>query len=496
MDTPELLAGRYRLGPVLGRGGMGTVHRAHDQLLGRDVAVKLLAVGQAPEHAVQRFRREAQFLAGLSHPNVVTVFDFGTDAERAWLVMELLSGPTLQELVDRSGPLPVATARSYGRQCASALAAVHAAGITHRDVKPANLMLSADGSCKLLDLGIARLEGVATTQPALTRAGTILGTVPYLAPEVITGEAPQPPADLYALGAVLFVLLTGRPPYTDEDMMAAMAQHVHAPVPRPSATRSDVPPELDALVVDLLAKDPAGRPTAVDVVHRLDGSPEAALAPTAALFPPTALVAPTAAAASPNPPAQRSRLAMVAAAVVLGLVALLGVVLLANAGSNTAGQAGGQAAGAGSPSTAPTHRARSSTTPTRATRTQRATATVHPTDLAGAIAALRSAITTAQSNGGLAPHDAQDLLHRVDQLAGAPAGPPGHPPGKAKGRDKHGDAPGSAAQPGADSAGSIADFQNRLADLRQHGAISPAAYSSIRSALAAVASFAGQSGGG
>ena len=272
-----MLAERYRLGPVLGRGGMGAVHRAHDELLGRDVAVKLLDVEQAPQAAVERFRREAQFLAGLSHPNVVTVFDFGTDDVRAWLVMELLAGPTLQELVNDRGPLPIAQARSYGRQCASALAAAHAAGITHRDVKPANLMLAADGTCKLLDLGIARLDGAATTQPALTQAGTILGTVPYLAPEVITGAAPEPPADLYALGGVLFALLTARPPFDAEDMMAAMAQHVHAPVPRPSSVRVDVPPDLDDLVVALLAKDPAARPSATDVIARLDGTPAAAL---------------------------------------------------------------------------------------------------------------------------------------------------------------------------------------------------------------------------
>src|SRR5690242_16315334 len=147
-----LLAGRYRLGPVLGRGGMGTVCRAHDGLLDRDVAVKLLEVDHAPQTAVQRFRREAQFLAGLAHPNVVTVFDFGADDAQAWLVMELLAGPTLQNLVDQRGPLPIDDVRSYARQCAAALAAAHAAGITHRDVKPANLMLAADGTCKLLDL--------------------------------------------------------------------------------------------------------------------------------------------------------------------------------------------------------------------------------------------------------------------------------------------------------------------------------------------------------
>jgi serine/threonine-protein kinase len=495
MDTPDLIAARYRLGPVLGRGGMGTVHRAADELLGRDVAVKVLDVAQAPAHAVQRFRREAQFLAGLSHPNVVTVFDFGADADRAWLVMELLPGPTLHELVDRQGPLPVADVSSYGRQCASALAAVHAAGITHRDVKPANLMLAADGMCKLLDLGIARLEGVATTQPALTRAGTILGTVPYLAPEVITGEAPQPPADLYALGAVLFVLLTGRPPFTDEDTMAAMAQHVHAPVPRPSARRRDVPPELDELVVGLLAKDPAVRPTAAEVVARLDGSPEAAMTPTT-----TPTTAPTMALAAPAPdlptapPARRSRAAVIAAALVLALAVVLGVVLLANAGSNISGQGGGQAAGRTSHPATPTRRSSSAEPARRATsHPSRSTAVPRPTNLAGALAALRSAISTAQAGGGLSAADAQDLLRRVDQLAGAPAAGPAGPPGDGGGHG-HGHGHGPDKKP-ADVGAPIQDFRHRLDDLQARGAISAAAYSAIRSALGAVESFAGSPGG-
>lgn len=191
-----MLAGRYRVGEVLGRGGMGTVYAGVDELLGRPVAVKVLELGGA-DPGIARFHREAQALAALEHPNVVTVHDFGTDGTRAWLVMPRLPGPDLQTLLNTRGPLPIDQVAEVGRQTAAALAAAHAAGIVHRDVKPANLTLGADGSVVLLDLGIARLGDASAP---LTRTGQVLGTVPYLAPEVIAGAPPQPPADLYALG--------------------------------------------------------------------------------------------------------------------------------------------------------------------------------------------------------------------------------------------------------------------------------------------------------
>ena len=489
MDQPELLAERYRLGPVLGRGGMGAVHRAHDELLGRDVAVKLLDVEQAPQAAVERFRREAQFLAGLSHPNVVTVFDFGTDDVRAWLVMELLAGPTLQDLVNDRGPLSITQARRYGRQCASALAAAHAAGITHRDVKPANLMLAADGTCKLLDLGIARLDGAATTQPALTQAGTILGTVPYLAPEVITGAAPEPPADLYALGGVLFALLTARPPFDAEDMMAAMAQHVHAPVPRPSSLRPEVPSDLDDLVVALLAKDPAARPRATDVIARLDGAPAAAPAP-----------APTVALTGPTRSRRQPRTGLIALGIVFALALLAVVFVIANSGGDTSGS-GTPVAGAGgthSSARSSTHPPRASTHTAAARSTPASTpaSTPRPTDLPSALSALRSAITTAQANNALSSADAQDLLHRVDAMSTAGSGPgdgQGKGPGNGHGNGK---AKGHGGPPTPDLSGPINDFAHHLDDLRANGAITAPAHNSIQSALVSVRAFASSGGGG
>jgi len=244
---------------------MGAVYRAHDRTLGREVAVKVLHVDQVPPEGLERFQREAQALASLSHPNIVTIFDFGAADTSAWLVMELLLGPDVSTMVSQQGPLPMNAVLLLGQQLAAALTAAHDAGIVHRDIKPANVMLAGDGHFKLLDLGIARLVGATTaTRSALTETGTILGSVPFLAPEVIGGQAAGPPADLYGLGGVLFTVLTGSPPFIGETTAATLTQHLHAPAPRVSATRPDVPAGLDHLVGRLLAKDPQDRPTAAE----------------------------------------------------------------------------------------------------------------------------------------------------------------------------------------------------------------------------------------
>src|SRR5216683_1687176 len=257
MADERVLAGRYRLGGSLGRGGFSEVRSAEDSVLGRGVAVKLLAGAAGQPDLVRRFDREARALARLSHPNVVAVYDAGLDGPDAYVVMELLTGPSLAELLAGPGPLPVPEAARYARQAAAALAAAHALGIVHRDIKPGNLVLAADGTVKVVDFGIAALSfGTAT----FTATGTSLGTPAYLSPEQAAGRPAGPASDLYSLGCVLYALLTGSPPFTGDHPVATAAQHLNAAAPPVHERRPDLPPVIDQLLATLLAKDPQDRP--------------------------------------------------------------------------------------------------------------------------------------------------------------------------------------------------------------------------------------------
>jgi len=234
MDAQILLVGRYRLDRRIGSGGMGHVWAAHDTVLGRDVAVK---VQQFDPHgdwaAFERFVREARTAAGLQHPNVVTIFDSGTDGDTAFLVMELLPGPTLDGYVAQHGPLPEREAVALAGQVASGLAAAHGAGVVHRDIKPANLMFDARGTLKIVDFGIAHLAQTAAAR--LTAPNTVIGSPPYLSPEQLQGRPADERSDLYALGCVITTMLTGRPPFEAEHPLAFAHQHVSAQ-PHGSAT--------------------------------------------------------------------------------------------------------------------------------------------------------------------------------------------------------------------------------------------------------------------
>jgi eukaryotic-like serine/threonine-protein kinase len=260
------LAGRYRLVSSLGGGGFSEVWRAEDGVLGRDVAVKVFtpAVGQ-PDQA-HRLYREARTLAGLRHPNVVVIHDAGVDGATPFVVMELLPGPSLAGLLDSRGPLPVELALRYGEQAAAGLAAAHAAGVIHRDVKPGNLVLAEDGSLKVVDFGIARLAAQASS---VTATGVTYGTPAYLSPEQAAGRAAEPRSDLYALGCVLFALLTGEPPFSGEHPVAIAHQHLNAAAPSVRTYRPEVPAAVDELIASLLAKDPARRPADAATVRAL-----------------------------------------------------------------------------------------------------------------------------------------------------------------------------------------------------------------------------------
>ena len=262
------LAGRYELIDMIGRGGMGTVYRAVDPVLGRSVAVKLLA-GSAADNdpvSVARFEREARAAAAINHPAIVSVYDAGADDGRLFIVMELITGRSLETILGADGPFDPARAIEIVARVADALAAAHAAGIVHRDIKPANIMVATDGAVKVLDFGIARaIDGTALTQHA-----TVLGTAAYISPEQALGEPADQRSDVYALGCVLYAMLAGRPPFTGDSAAAILNQQANVAARPLRREHRGVTVELETLVLQMLAKSPPDRPqSARDVRDRL-----------------------------------------------------------------------------------------------------------------------------------------------------------------------------------------------------------------------------------
>ncbi|HJQ45228.1 MAG TPA: protein kinase [Amycolatopsis sp.] len=254
-EEPRVIAGRYRLRSVLGSGSMGTVWSAYDEFLRRPVAVKEILLppgvtaGQADELR-ERTLREARAIAVLSHPNVIVLHDVARQDGEPFVVMELLPSHSLAELIREHGPLTVEQAAAVGDAVAAALEAAHAAGITHRDVKPGNVLVAEDGRIKLTDFGIARNVSEAT----MTRTGMTLGSPAYIAPEIASGRAVTPGADLWGLGATLFNTTEGRPPYdADGDPMETIGKVVKGEVPQPT------PGPLASIISGLMAKEPRDR---------------------------------------------------------------------------------------------------------------------------------------------------------------------------------------------------------------------------------------------
>ncbi|GAA3379249.1 serine/threonine-protein kinase [Streptomyces sannanensis] len=278
MGDTRLIHGRYRLLELIGRGGMGEVWRAHDESLGRRVAVKCLKpLGMQREETRsgvlrERFRREARVAAALQHRGVTVIHDFGEEDGVLYLVMELLEGRNLSQLLEgnKHHPLPVPEVLDIAEQVAAALAYCHEQGIVHRDLKPANIMRLADGTVKICDFGIARLGHDIGFTARLTGTGIAMGTPHYMSPEQIGGGPVDHRSDLYSLGCVLYEIATGAPPFDLDDAWAVLVGHRDTPPRPPGSHRPDLPEFLDRVVLDLLAKTPEERPAdARDLARRL-----------------------------------------------------------------------------------------------------------------------------------------------------------------------------------------------------------------------------------
>ena len=393
------LPDRYRVVRHVANGGMASVWEAHDELLARSVAVKLLASHLSEdERARRRFQREARAAAGLSsHPNVATIYDVGEHQGRTFMVMELLTGGTVADKIRAGEDIPPRTALRWLHDAASALDAAHAQDVVHRDVKPGNMLLDDHGRLAIADFGIARLA----LEDQLTATGTVLGTAAYISPEQAVGDPATPASDRYALAVVAFELLTGERPFQAENFAAQARAHVEDPPPAASSINHELPRDVDRVISRGLAKDPADRyGTAAEFVDELD---KALSAPKTAS---TRMIAapprrtrtngrPTAAAAAPR---RRSRsgalLAALAALILVGVIAFL---LLS----------GGDGGGSDTPTKAKNtpSKPKASSTPDK-TDTPEATQTETPSPTATATA---TATAQAPSGGGQDLNKARQL---------------------------------------------------------------------------------------
>ena len=272
VDTPGLsfVSGRYTVKRLLGEGGQKTVYLVHDEALDRDCAFALIKREAMDPDSLSRIKREGQAMARLFHPNIVTIHDTGDQDGTPYIVCEYMPGGDLrQELGRAAGPLSLDRALSIAKDLCGALAFAHSQGIVHRDLKPSNVWLSRDGSAKLGDFGLA----LAIDRSRLTMTGTVMGTAAYMAPEQAQGQAVDARSDLYSLGCLLYELVTGRPPFRGQNVMAVISQHVHVPPSPPSDHNSDIPRALERLILKLLAKVKEQRPSsAEDVLAELEGA--------------------------------------------------------------------------------------------------------------------------------------------------------------------------------------------------------------------------------
>jgi serine/threonine-protein kinase len=372
LEEGTTLADRYRVERSLGRGGMAEVYLARDLRLERPVALKVLAPALSSDPSfVARFRREAQAAAGLSHPNIVAVYDWGEALGSYFIAMEYAPGRTLAEVIEAEAPLSAERTALIGEQIAAALAAAHRNGLVHRDIKPSNVILGEDDAVKVTDFGIAHVVEEAGTR--LTATGTVLGTPVYLSPEQAEGRAVDARSDVYSLGVLLYELATGATPFEGTTSAALAYQHAREPFEPPSVRNPSVPAALDAVITESLAKDPDARPASAEQVRRR----LAAL--TGPSHAPTATTTTKVAATRVLPATERDRrLWWALAAVGAALIAAVAVFL-----------AFGRGSGAAQPTTrtsATTHHTTTAPPPTTTappTTTTAPTTTALPTSFAG-----------------------------------------------------------------------------------------------------------------
>jgi serine/threonine protein kinase len=321
----ELLDNRYRLEERIAVGGMAEVWAAQDLELERRVALKLLLHTADPE----RFAREARAAAGLSHPSICQLYDYGESDGRPYIVLEYLEGGTLEDLLQTGAPLPDDESERIAREIASGLAHAHAHGLVHRDVKPGNVLFDSDGAVKITDFGIAQIADAST----LTEAGTLLGTAAYISPEQARGERATAASDVYSFGVILYRMLTGGLPFESESALELAAMHESTEPPPITSRRSDPPPALAHLAMAALAKRPEERPAdGSALVTALEGEP-ATDAPTAVLASPSAS-AEDVREELPAHPRRRARQLLLGLALLALAAAGAGAALFATSGSS------------------------------------------------------------------------------------------------------------------------------------------------------------------
>src|ERR1700758_2418263 len=247
VDTQRVFSNRYELTHLIARGGMAQVYRARDRQLDRPVALKVLFPELSVARSfVERFRREAQAAANLSHPNIVPVFDWGEDMGTYYIVMEYVDGRALSSILRTAGPLHPDRAAEIAADVAAALAYAHRHGVIHRDVKPGNVLITEEGTVKVTDFGIAR---AVNTEESLTQTGAVMGTATYFSPEQAEGQGVDARSDIYSLGVVLYEMVAGRPPFIGDTPVSVASKHVREQAPAPRQFNPSVPPDLEAIIL-------------------------------------------------------------------------------------------------------------------------------------------------------------------------------------------------------------------------------------------------------